>query len=175
MILVSFALCPHPRVLLSWPLYTLCVRISLPTPVSPLWDTSFCVKTSIFSVLCVPVRAALRSLPDAPEHPIGMWFGSAEWSQFEDGTQFLCQKRPVSHFMFAELFALVCSILASYTKPWRMITLPEVPRDTILELRVGRREKYYTHKIKDHRQGDGTGVAELQGPIKMGGVEHVDT
>ena len=75
--------------------------------------------------------------------------------------------------MFAELFALVCSILVSYTKPWRMITLPEVPRDTILELRVDGRS--ITHKIKDHRQGDGTGVAELQGPVKMGGVEHVDT
>lgn len=58
--------------------------------------------------------------------------------------QFLCQKRPASHFMFAELFALVCSILALYTKPWRMITLPEVPRDTILELRVDGRSITHT-------------------------------
>lgn len=46
--------------------------------------------------------------------------------------------------MFAELFALVCSILASYTKLWRMITLPEVPRDMILEFRVDGRSITHT-------------------------------
>lgn len=51
--------------------------------------------------------------------------------------------------MFAELFALVCSILASYTKPWRMITLPEVPRDTILELRVDGRRLHTESRTTD--------------------------
>lgn len=125
------------------PLHPLCEDKSSYTSESPLGYKLLCEDLNLFCPLCT-CEGCSALITRYPEYPIGMWFGSAEWSQFEDGTQFLCQKQPVSDFMFAELLALICSILASYTKPWRMITLPEVPRDTILELRVDGRSITHT-------------------------------